>query len=401
MKIGIVREGKTPPDKRVPFSPQQCLEIIEKHKINLVVQPSSIRSYSDHEYAALNIPLQEDLNDCDILMGVKEVKINDLINDKHYFFFSHTIKKQPYNAELLKAFLNKGIQMTDYETLTYEKGGRILGFGRYAGIVGAYNSLLAWGLRNSSFDLKPANQCRDFEELKIELKKVALGGAKIVLTGGGRVAQGAMEIMKLIGIKEAKPQDFIFQEFSTPVFTRLDCKDYYKHKEGKEFITEHFFENPSEYKSRFKKYTEKADIFISCHFWDHNADALFKAEDTQNERFNLKVIADITCDIKGSIPTTIRPSTIDKPIYGYNPETLEEGAPYSPSNITIMAVDNLPCELPRDASFDFGAALIENIIPVLAKQDPTSIIERASITKNGSLNKGYEYLCDYAGLVLE
>lgn len=401
MKIGIVREGKTPPDKRVPFSPQQCLDIVKNFNVNLVVQPSPIRSFSDDEYSNLGITLQEDLTDCDVLMGVKEVKINDLIPHKHYFFFSHTIKKQPYNADLLQAFLQKGIQMTDYETLTYKEGGRILGFGRYAGIVGAYNGLLAWGLRNGSYNLKPANLCKDFEELKTELQKVSLGGAKIVLTGGGRVAQGALEIMNEIEIQEAKPQDFIFQEFAAPVFTRLDCKDYYKHREGKEFNTQHFFDNPTEYKSRFKKYTEKADIFISCHYWDHNADVLFKAEDTQNERFNLKVIADITCDIKGSVPTTVRPSTIDNPIYGFNPETLEEGASFSPSNITVMAVDNLPCELPRDASTDFGEALIENIIPVLVKEDPDNIIDRASITKQGNLNSGYEYLSDYAGLVLE
>lgn len=396
MKLGIIREGKTPPDKRVPFSPSQCAEILKKFDIDLVIQPSPIRAFTDEEYEILGIILQEDLSDCDILMGVKEVNIKDLIEGKHYFFFSHTIKKQPYNADLLKAFLDKKIQITDYETLTYKKGSRILGFGRYAGIVGAYNGLLAWGKRNGSYELKPANQCKDFEEIKLELKKVVLGDAKIVLTGGGRVAQGAIEIIDEIRVPAVNSSDFIFQEFHTPIYTQLHCEDLYKSKTGKDFNLGHFFANPTEYKSRFKKFTEIADIFISCHYWDHNADVLFKEEDTQIEKFNLKVIADITCDIKGSIPTTIRSSTIDNPIYGYNPESGEEGAPFSPANITIMAVDNLPCELPRDASVDFGAALIKNIIPALIGDDSTSIINRASITKNGELNTGYEYLEDYA-----
>jgi alanine dehydrogenase len=396
MKLGIIREGKKPADKRVPFSPKQCVEILKNFNVKLVVQPSPIRAFSDQEYEAEGITLQENLSDCHILLGVKEVNIKDLIEGKHYFFFSHTIKKQPYNADLLKAFLEKNIQITDYETLTYKDGGRILGFGRYAGIVGAYNGLLAWGKRNGSFDLKPANQCKDFEEIKVELKKVVLGDAKIVLTGGGRVAQGAVEIMEQIKIQSVTSADFIFQEFPNPVYAQLHCNNLYKSKKGKEFDLQDFFTNPTEYESRFKKFTEKADIFISCHYWDNKSAALFTKEDTQSEKFNLKVIADITCDIKGSIPTTIRPSTIDHPIYGYNPESGEEGAPFSPANITIMAVDNLPCELPRDASTDFGTALIKEIMPALTSNDATNIIERASITKDGKLNTGYEYLKDYA-----
>lgn len=396
MKLGIVREGKTPPDKRVPFSPKQCLEITKNFDVNLVVQPSPIRAYTDQEYTDAGITLQEDLSDCDVLMGVKEVNIKDLLDNKHYFFFSHTIKKQPYNANLLKAVLDKKIQLTDYETLTHKAGGRILGFGRYAGIVGAYNGLLAWGKRNGTYDLKPANECKDFEELQVELKKVTLGNAKIVLTGDGRVAHGALEIMDLLNIKQVSSKDFIFQEHTVPVYTQLKCNNYYKHKEGKEFDLQHLFANPTEYKSRFKKYTQGADIFISCHYWDSNAAPLFSEADTQEEKFRLKVIADITCDIKGSVPTTIRPSTISNPIYGYNPETGTEGAPYSPGNVTIMAVDNLPCELPRDASADFGIALIKNVIPALTGDDSTQIVDRASITVDGNLNSGYEYLSDYA-----
>lgn len=398
MKIGILREGKTPPDKRVPFSPEQCEEIIQKFDIELVVQPSPIRSFTDEEYQSKGIQLQENLEDCDVLMGVKEVKIKDLIAGKRYFFFSHTIKEQPYNADLIKALLQKSISMTDYETLTYAEGGRILGFGRYAGIVGAYNGLLAWGNRNSSFELKPANLCKDLEELKEELKKVTLGKAKIVMTGGGRVAKGALEIMEACGITKVDPQDFLFQEYNETIFTQLDCEDYYEHKEGKVFDQKHFFQNPKEYKSKFKKYSRKADIFISCHYWDKNAAPLFKIEDTLNEKFSLKVIADITCDICGSVPTTIRPSTIANPIYGYNPETGKEGAPYSNSNITVMAVDNLPCELPRDASEDFGKALIKHVLPALIQNDPTSIINRATITKDGQLTQKYNYLRSYAGL---
>lgn len=394
MKLGIIREEKNPPDQRVPFSPAQCKALMEQYPdLDLVVQPSDIRSFKDEEYVKAGVKLAEDLSDRDVLMGVKEVPKDKLIPGKKYFFFSHTIKKQPYNQQLLKTLVEKDIQMIDYETLTHSKGGRILGFGRFAGIVGAYNALMAYGKRYNLYDLKPAHECFDKEELKDELKKVKLPPIKIVLTGYGRVGHGAAEVLDHINIKRIFPDDFLVNTYNEPVFTLLDVQDFYN-LNSKEDLP-HFFKNSTEYKSDFGKYAQVADMFISCHYWDGKSARLFELEDTRNPDFHIKVIADITCDINGSVPTTLRPSEVHDPVYGFNPRTLTEDEPYNEDVITIMAVDNLPTELPRDASEDFGAALMEHVIPALMGNDEDNIIERASITKDGDLTEGFEYLRDY------
>lgn len=394
MKIGIIREEKNPPDQRVPFSPAQCKALMEQYpNLDLVVQPSDVRSFKDEEYVRVGVKLAEELSDRDVLMGVKEVPKKLLIPGKKYFFFSHTIKKQPYNQQLLKALVERGIQMIDYETLTHSKGGRILGFGRFAGIVGAYNALLAYGKRYNLYDLKPAHECYDKEELKEELKKVKLPHIKIVLTGYGRVGHGAAEVLDHIHIKRVFADDFLVKTYNEPVFTLLDVQDFYNLKSKEELP--HFFKNSTKYKSDFKKYSQVADMFISCHYWDGKSARLFELEDTRNPDFHIKVIADITCDINGSVPTTIRPSEVYDPVYGFNPRTLAEDEPYNEDVITIMAVDNLPTELPRDASEDFGKSLIEHVIPALMGNDEDNIIERASITKDGDLTPNFEYLRDY------
>ena len=396
MKIGVIKEGKTPPDKRVPFSPIQCKTIKEKFNVDLVVQPSPIRCFTDQAYEEQGIVLQEDLSDCDYLFGVKEVKMDELIPGKKYFFFSHTIKEQPYNKALLKTLLANNNQMIDYECLRNEKGQRLLGFGRYAGIVGSYNALLAWGKRNNSFELKPAHLCNDMDEIKQELKKIALSNQKIILTGGGRVAHGAVELLEYAGIKQVDPAAYLNQVFNETIFCRVDCHDYYYLSEGDDFSYPHFYNNSAQYQVKFKPYLQAADIFISCHYWDNESKILFELADCKDPQFKTQVIADITCDIQGSVPTTIRSTTIADPLYEFDTVSEKEVKSVTNSTITIMAVDNLPCELPKDASEDFGNALIEKIIPELLNNDANQIIDKASICLNGDLNSPYEYLRNYA-----
>ena len=398
LKIGIIKEEKKPVDKRVAFSPKQCLELEKIVGIKVVVQPSDERCFSNSDYEAVNISLQENLSDCDYLFGVKEVPIESLLENKKYFFFSHTIKKQPYNQKLLKNLLEKGIQMIDYECLKNDKNQRLLGFGRYAGIVGAYNSILAWGLRNEQFNLKPANLCSDKKEMAIELNRIKIPALKFVLTGGGRVGKGAMELLEIAGIKQVNIDDFKNTTFDYPVFCLLDCEHYYHEKNDATFNYDHFFKNSKDYKSTFAPFLSIADIYISCHFWDNQSEPLFTVEDCQKPNFKTYVIADITCDINGSVPTTIRSSTISNPLFGFNPLSKKEVSAFDKNAITIMAVDTLPCELPKDASVDFGDALLEHVIPSLLNQDSNNIINRASICLNGKLNSGYEYLKEYAGL---
>jgi alanine dehydrogenase len=398
MKIGIIREGKVPPDKRVPFTPLQCKHIIDHMPgTEIVVQPSPIRCFRDEEYSRLGIPLREDLTDCDILMGVKEVPLADLIPGKTYFFFSHTIKKQPHNRELLREVVRKGIQLIDYEVLTDHSGMRIIGFGRFAGVVGAYNGFRAWGLRHHLWSLKPAWQCRNMEEMLGELKAVDLPAIRIAVTGGGRVAGGVLELMEAAGIPSLPVDHYLADEIHPgPVYVRLDPGDYNEHNEGQPFDLLHFFNNPGEYKGTFRRFLPQTDLLIGAAFWDPKAPVLFSPEDTLRPDFRVKIIADITCDIDGSIPTTRRSSTIDDPFYDIHPHSFEIKEPFSgEDHISVMAVDNLPCELPTDASHDFGKNLMEKVLPFLVGEDPDGIIERASITKNGQLTEKFAYLQEY------
>ncbi len=397
MKIGVLREEKSPPDKRVPLTPLICSEIIRQHpQVEIVVQPSTIRCYSDEEYTFFGISLQEDLSDCDILMGVKEVPPAKLIPGKTYFFFSHTIKKQRHNKPLMQALIDKKISMVDYETLTDKKNNRIIAFGRYAGIVGAYNAIIGYGLKFDLFRLKPAHQCRDRAEMEEELKRAKLPNVKIILTGGGRVANGAIETLSALRIRKITAEEFLMTEFREPVYCQLNPRDYIERETDHNFDLHEFYNHPERYKSRFPVFTKKADIYISTHYWDPRAPKMFSAEDIQDPEFRLSVIADVTCDVDGSVPTTIRASTIAQPFYGYNKFSGTEDLPFKKDAVCIMAVDNLPCELPRNASDDFARDLSERVLPFVFGEDKDKVIRRATICSDGKLTRYYEYLSDYA-----
>lgn len=398
MKLGILKESKTPPERRTPFTPVQCKRIFESYpQVKVVVQPSPVRCFMDEEYEDVGIPLQTDLSDCDILIGVKEVEEQELIPNKTYLIFSHTIKKQNYNKKLLRAILEKNIRLIDYELLTNENKQRLIGFGRWAGLVGAYNGIRTFAIRNNIPEPKPAHLCENLEELMSEAKQINLPALKIVITGGGRVSHGATEILDNMGVKRISPEKFLEQDtYSEPVYTQLEPSDYYKHSKGEEFDFTHFVENPQEYDSDFKKYSKHTDLLISAAYWDPRSPVLFTVKEMQESDFKLKVIADITCDIEGSIPSTLRPSLIQDPFYGFNPFTgKEELAFVGDQNISVMAVDNLPCELPNDASEEFGKDLIEKIIPLLICKDVDQVLERATIAENGALTDRFLYLKEW------
>ncbi len=398
MRIGIIREGKSPPDKRVPFTPEQCRFIKENLPgLEVVVQPSLIRCFRDEEYIAQGIDVREDLSDCDVLMGIKEVPVAELLTEKIYFFFSHTIKKQPNNRKLLQEIIRRKIQLVDYEVLTDKYGMRIIGFGRYAGLVGAYNGFRAYGHRNSLFELKPAWMCHDLDEMILEIRQVELPAIRIAVTGGGRVAAGVLELLDVLSIRRLDVDEYLFGfDFDGPVYVQLNPGDYNRHRLGLPFDLLHFYNHPADYVGTFKKYLPLTDMLLGAAYWDPKAPVLFKLDDTKNENFRISVIADITCDIDGSIPTTRRASTIDDPFYDFDISTMQLKAPFSSKNhISVMAVDNLPCELPKDASYDFGKNLISKVLPFLSGYDPDQIFERASITKNGKLTDRFEYLKDY------
>jgi len=395
MKIGLLKEEKIPSDERVVLTPKQCKWIAENTNVDLVVKSSDIRCFPDSDYSKLGIEVVNDLSDCDVLLGVKEVPILSLISDKIYFYFSHTIKEQSYNRELLQEMVQKNITMIDYEVLKDKNNKRLIGFGRYAGIVGAYNALLTYGLKSDKFFLKAANICSGINEVHQELNKIKLSTEKIILTGNGRVSNGALEILRKANIKEVSKGDFITKTFNHPVFCRLDTMDYNERIDGTLYDKYDFYNNPEKYKSSFMNYTKHADIFIAGHFYGVDSPYLFTREDAKSEYFNLQVVADISCDINGPVASTIRPSTIENPIYGYNPETESEDDFKKGGVIAVMAVDNLPCELPKDASEYFGNEFVNEILPFLIGEDPDKVLERSTICKGGNLTSDFRYLKAY------
>lgn len=397
MIIGLIRERKSPADVRVALTPVQCVALQNRFpEIKVLVESSPDRCFSDEEYQQAGIEVVTDMSVCDTLLGIKEVPTAALLPNKSYFFFSHTIKKQPYNRDMLVDILNKNITLIDYETLRWENGQRVLGFGRFAGIVGAYNGILTWGRKMQSFQLKPAHQCEDYRELLAEAAAVDIGNIKIVLTGGGRVANGALDFLRNLRITEVTPYQFIHREFNEPVFVHLNSPEIYRHKEGKAWNTEYFYKHHHEYESSFGDFLPHCDLLMNGIFWTADLPPLFEKADTAKSNFRMRVIADISCDVDGSVPITWKATTIQEPFIGWSRSTQQPCEPFTADSIDIMAVGNLPNELPCDASEEFGENLIHYVFPEYLKEK-SRMIEEATISSNGKLTAGYNYLLDYVG----
>ena len=397
MKIGIIREGKIPADQRTPFTPEILHEIQKGagDSLSICVETCSFRCYTDEEYEEQGIEVISDLSKADVLFGVKEVPIAQLIPEKTYFFFSHTIKKQPRNKSLLQAILAKSIRLIDYELLKNPAGERVVAFGRWAGVVGAYNAFWTYGKKTGLYELRRATACKDLEDLKVELKKVVLPPIKIIVTGSGRVGKGVLEILAFLGIREVEPQEFLIDDFEEAVFTCLSTADYLQRKSDGGYEKSHFYANPEAYQSHFLPFAEAAEILIAAAYWDPNAPRLFELEAIRSPKFSISVIADITCDIDGSVPTTRRASTILDPIYDVDRDTMQELPPFGKQHsISVMAIDNLPCELPRESSAEFARQLRDWVLPELTQVN-SPILEKATIARDGDLTLEFMYLSDY------
>jgi alanine dehydrogenase len=396
MKFGIIKERKNPPDRRVVFSPEKLKELKENFSnAEILVESSDIRVFSDNEYKQAGFEITENMASCDVLFGVKEVPMDALINNKKYFFFSHTIKKQPYNRDLLNAVLEKNIELYDHETIIKENGARLIGFGRYAGIVGAYNGFRMIGLKNESFILPKAETLDSQQELINALNTINLPNIKILLTGNGKVAFGAKEMLDAMQIKKVTVNEYVSHTFDEPVYCLVDVLDYNKRKDGEVIDNSDFYNNPKDYVSNFMRFAKVTDFFIAGHFYGNDAPYLFTRENAKSTDFNIKFVADISCDVDGPVASTLRASTIAAPIYGYNSITESEVDYKEKGAIVVMAVDNLPCELPKDASEGFGEMFLENVIPAFFNDDKDGVLERAKMTENGKLTERFSYLQDY------
>lgn len=396
MKFGIIKERKNPPDRRVVFTPEELVRLQNDYPDALVkVESSDIRVFPDEDYSKLGIEVTEDISDCEVFFGVKEIPVDYLIPNKKYFFFSHTIKKQPYNRKLLQAILDKNIELYDHETIVDANNKRLIGFGRYAGIVGAYNGFRAFGIKYELFNLPKAETLNSKEDLVVRLRRQIFPNLKIVLTGHGKVGMGAKEILDGMKIKQVSVDDFLNKVYSQPVYTQIDVLDYNKRIDGQALDNKDFYTNPQAYTSNFERFTKVADIFMAGHFHGNNAPDILTQDMLKAADCKIKVVADISCDVDGPIACTIKASTIAEPFFGYLPSEHKE-VPYThPGSIMVMSVDNLPCELPKDASEGFGEMFMKHVIPAFFNGDKDGILQRAKITENGKLTPRFAYLQDY------
>jgi alanine dehydrogenase len=396
LTIGLLREGKVPADNRVALTPAQC-KWIQKNApdIRVLVQTSPDRCYTDREYRSAGIEVTDDLAQSDILLGIKEVPVDELIRDKTYLFFSHTKKEQLYNQRMFHAILDKKITLIDYECLEHDDGQRILGFGFFAGVVGAHNGIMAYGKRTGLYDLGRVHEQQNFQELIHTYFGLRLPNIKVAVTGSGRVAHGVLEIMNLLEIVEVEPDEFGERDFSYPVFTQLKGAALYEHAQNKSYQREHFHQHPEEYRCKFLPFTRTADILMNGVYWDSDMPRLFEWDDLKDPNFRITTIADITDDREGSVPCNLGDSSMDEPVYGVDRLSRSRTAPYLNGSIDIMAVGNLPNELPRDASRYFGEQLIKHVLDPLVKGG-SPVIERATMVKKGELARRYQYLAAYA-----
>lgn len=396
--FAIIKERKNPPDRRVVFSPEKCQEVMQQFPdARIIVEASDIRIFPDSAYKAVGCEVKADVSEADVMLGVKEVPVEALIPNKKYFFFSHTIKKQPYNRKLLQAILKHKIQLFDHETIVKKNNARLIGFGRYAGLVGAYNGFRLLGKRDGIFELPKAETLPDLNAMKAELDKITLPKSlKIILSGTGKVTGGAKEILDHLNVREVQDEAYLTQDFNEPVYCLIDVMEYNKRIDGQPGDKYEFYKDPSGYESDFMKYAQVSNFFIAGHFYGNGAPYLFTREDAKKPEFNINIVADISCDIDGPVASTIRPSTIADPFYAYDRQNEVEVPVGTPGSIAVMAVDNLPCELPKDASEGFGEMFLDHVIPAFFNEDTKGILERARMTtEEGTLTKRFQYLQDY------
>jgi alanine dehydrogenase len=397
--VGLLREGKIPTDNRVALTPEQC-KWVHRHMsgVRIVAQASPTRCFTDSEYEIAGVPVVDNIGHCDLLLGIKEVPVQWLLPGKTYCFFSHTRKKQPYNQVLLRSIIDRQITLIDYECLEHDDGQRILGFGFFAGVVGAHNGIMAYGNRTGLYRLDRVHKLPAFHKLIHTYFGLRLPNIKIAVTGSGRVAHGILEIMNLLGVLEVEPDEYLQRTFSYPVYTQLKGPDLYKHKKTGTYNREEFHAAPGTYECSFLPYARQTDILMNGIYWDTTIPRLFE-KTAVDHSFAIQTIADITDDANGSVPINLGDQTIDEPVYGVDRSTFQKTAPYLPGSIDVMAVGNLPNELPRDASQYFGQQLIKYVLEDLLKNTSSPVIERATMVKKGKLTERYSYLSDYAAIM--
>ncbi len=394
--IGLIKEGKVPNDNRVALTPKQCRYLLDQFpNLDIIVESSPHRCFKDREYQKEGIKVVDAINSATILLGIKEVPKDQLIANKKYLFFSHTKKAQTYNQALFHVMMDKNITLIDYECLEHEDGQRLIGFGFFAGIVGAHNGMMAYGNRTKEFKLGRVRDVKDYMELVHTYFGLKLPNIKIAITGSGRVAHGILEIMNLMDVQQVEPDEFTSRTYAYPVYVHLKGGDLYRNKTTNAYDRSDFHAHPENYHCLFNTYLKHTHILMNGIYWEPGIAPLFTKNDLKEDDYALTTIADITDDAHGSVPCNLGDSSAEAPIYGVNVTSFEKTAPYMHNGIDIMAVGNLPNELPRDASRYFGEQLIKYVIPDLLKGG-NKIIEGATMLDKGKLTTKFSYLEAYA-----
>ena len=432
MRIGIRREDKNEWEARVPLIPSDVKKLVSSG-IEVVLQPSLIRIFSDQEYIDVGATISEDLSSCSVVLAVKEIPINFIEKGKTYVFFSHTIKGQDYNMPLLQKMMDLKTQLIDYEKITNEKEQRLIFFGRHAGLAGMIDSLWALGKRfqsegvqNPFSIIKKTFEYQGLDNAKSQIGKIAdeisrNGIPKEIcplvcgFSGYGNVSQGAQEIFDILPHQEISPQDLLanknlFEEAKhilyKVVFKESDLVEP-RNSEDK-FELQDYYDYPEKYKSKFEQYLPQLTILMNCIYWDTPYPRLItldylKKTWTEYIDQKLKVIGDISCDVDGAIQCTVKATEAGNPVYVYNPINSSENDGVEGVGPVIMAVDNLPCELAEEASKSFSKVLVD-FIPDIIKADYNVSFEnlklpnelrRGMILYKGELTSEYKYLEKY------
>ncbi len=429
LTFGIRREDKNRWERRTPIVPNHIKILKEKNDdIDIIVQPSKIRAFSDEEYIKSGVKIDEDLSKCKVIFAIKEIPIDFFQPNKTYVFFSHTIKGQKYNMPMLKRMMDLKSNLIDYEKIINNKGYRIVFFGRYAGIAGVIDTLWSFGQKmklrgiDTPFNLiKQAINYKDLDDVKKHFneirEKIEINGINndlcpfiIGFAGYGHVSKGAQEIIDLLPVKEIKPEDIDKLFYNTS--NKFIYKVVFKEEDMVEpiskediFDLQDYYKNPYKYKSKFEKYLPKLTIIMNCIYWDKKYPRLITKDFVMKnfDKIKLEAVGDISVDINGAIEFTEKTTSSDMPSFVYNPktDTIKDG--YDGEGIIVMAVDNLPCEIPIESSNEFSKSLFDFIIDIVKADyskdfndlDLPVEIKRALILYHGELTDDYKYIDKY------
>ncbi len=426
MIFGIRREDKSVWERRVPVVPSDVKELMDRG-YRFVVQPSPIRIFPDQEYVRVGAEVKEDLSECDVILGVKEIPPAKLLPGKIYMFFSHTIKGQPYNMPMLKKLLELGCTLIDYERIVDERGRRLIFFGHFAGYAGFVDTLWAFGKRleaegieNPFSSLQPAHRYPSLEKIKEELKKLAEKIKKglpeeivplvIGIAGYGNVSRGVQELLDLLPVIEVDPHH-LSEVFSSPkgdvVYKVVFKEEHMVEPLEGDFDLQDYYQNPQRYRSVFARYLPYLTIFINAIYWDARYPRLVTKEDLKRlyseGRPRLRVIGDISCDIEGAVEATVKSTDPSNPVYVYDVEKGEAVDGVEGKGPVILAVDILPSEIPKEAS-EYFSSVLKNFLPAIAEADFSLPFEklnlppelrRAVIVYKGELTPDYRYLSKF------